>query len=512
MKRLGYAYFFGLLLLALSCEEKDPQPSNISSVRVSELEFVLPESNPGAKKMATVDWIHSLPSAFTLTFESEMDGQRYSLLLDPNRPEAAAPLELPFGSYLLSGQTLHSDISDFLPFSINESIQISQPSTSLSLKAQTDYGLFTLSENQVRSAATVVETGTNLPAQQGYYYLYAPNGEPVHLAISPKNGTVTFRTPWIPEQLTQENLQLVYEENERPDEFQTPGFSFRNKPNPIDSEGFPSRLSTVPLASLPAGQSENSGLAFFGGRLFSINDGGNQAAIYELSPRTGEVLRTILIRNAANNDWEDLAQSDTHLFIGDFGNNTGSRKDLNILQIAWEDILSSEEVTAEKFGFNYADQVDFTPRESHDFDCEAFFFAGAKLHLFTKNRANLRTKLYTLDLESSNQTATKIGEFDAMGLITAADYDRSLQRVALLGYRLEGLASTAFVWYWDEFQTGMTPADMRRLEIGSPLELGQTEGLVFGSSDELLISAEGFSAGPVRVDQNIRTLDLTGLF
>ena len=72
---------------------------------------------------------------------------------------------------------------------------------------------------------------------------------------------------------------------------------------------------------------ENSGLIRVGDFLYTFNDSGSGAVIYELDT-LGMVLRTIPISGATNVDWEAITANATHVFIGDVGNNNGNRHDL----------------------------------------------------------------------------------------------------------------------------------------------------------------------------------------
>lgn len=82
---------------------------------------------------------------------------------------------------------------------------------------------------------------------------------------------------------------------------------------------------------------ETSGLTFFNNQLWTHNDSGNNNELYLVNTETGNVLKTVKVSNAVNIDWESMAQSETHLFVGDFGNNSGARQDLNILKLKKED-------------------------------------------------------------------------------------------------------------------------------------------------------------------------------
>ena len=72
----------------------------------------------------------------------------------------------------------------------------------------------------------------------------------------------------------------------------------------------------------------------------AVNDGGNLPVVYFLTFE-GKIVHEVYLKNARNKDWEDLTigKNDT-LYIGDFGNNLGNRKDraiykLDLKRIHW---------------------------------------------------------------------------------------------------------------------------------------------------------------------------------
>ena len=84
------------------------------------------------------------------------------------------------------------------------------------------------------------------------------------------------------------------------------------------------------VGALPDTVSETSGLIFHNGKLITHNDSGGRPELYEIDTTSLEITRTVTIENIENIDWEDIAQDDTHIYIGDFGNNGGDRTDLKI--------------------------------------------------------------------------------------------------------------------------------------------------------------------------------------
>ncbi|WP_257984554.1 hypothetical protein [Psychroflexus sp. MES1-P1E] len=149
---------------------------------------------------------------------------------------------------------------------------------------------------------------------------------------------------------------------------------------------------------LPIILSESSGAIFFNDKLIIHNDSGNENNLYELDTISGLVTRTVTVTNATNVDWEDIAQDETSIYIGDIGNNSGDRTDLKIYTLNKSDYLSSTNVTAEIINFSYSDQIDFAPNPNNtEWDAEALIsFDVNSLILFTKNWVNGTTKAYSI--------------------------------------------------------------------------------------------------------------------
>ena len=93
---------------------------------------------------------------------------------------------------------------------------------------------------------------------------------------------------------------------------------------------------------LPAELSESSGIILYDSLLWSFNDNGGEAEIFGVHLTTGMISKTIEISNGKNKDWEDIAQNQDYIFIGDFGNNDGSRKDLRIYMIPKKSITNQK--------------------------------------------------------------------------------------------------------------------------------------------------------------------------
>ncbi|MDD4235404.1 MAG: hypothetical protein PHF99_05260 [Bacteroidales bacterium] len=183
---------------------------------------------------------------------------------------------------------------------------------------------------------------------------------------------------------------------------------------------------------------ETSGLLYCNSGFISHNDSGGKPELYVVDSTNGKIINTVLIEGAVNRDWEDIAEDDNYFYIGDFGNNSGSRTDLRIYQVKKpQDILLKTSLKLKNtFYFKFEDQTDFKKnfRET-PFDCEAFFVINNIAYIFSKNWHNQTTSLYKLPLDGNIETAKKISTLDADCLITSADFNENINTIACTGYK-----------------------------------------------------------------------------
>ena len=244
---------------------------------------------------------------------------------------------------------------------------------------------------------------------------------------------------------------------------------------------------------------ENSGIIFYNDHLFTINDGGNSNTIFELDT-FGILNREITVVNASNVDWEAISQNSQSIFVGDFGNNSGSRENLCIYEISKSEILdpSVNEVVATRRVFKYEDQVEFTwNSNAHNYDCESFICTEDSIYLFSKNWLDEQTKLYGLPVAwADTAVATVNASYDVDGLITDASIDLAGESLLLLGYKNNGANFySSFIWMlWDYNGTDFFSGNKRRIEIGTMLTLGQTEGIALKGSSSGFVSSEQISS------------------
>ncbi len=229
---------------------------------------------------------------------------------------------------------------------------------------------------------------------------------------------------------------------------------------------------------LPKEVNESSGLALdsTANTLWTHNDGGSIPALYQITP-TGKVMKSLPLKNTQNRDWEDLAKDTAgNLYIGDFGNNNNSRKDLMIYKVN-----PNHPDKIDRIQFSYADQSEFPPHpENRNFDCEAFFWYKHQLYLFSKNRGNRTVKMYVLPDTAGTYQAKIHSTVKLKSMVTAADVNPSGTQLALLTY------GKVFVFQIKD-STNLLSQPYQCIKIAR----SQAEGLTYINDTDFVISNEG---------------------
>ena len=114
-------------------------------------------------------------------------------------------------------------------------------------------------------------------------------------------------------------------------------------------------------AELPKEVSETSGLFFHNGRLWTHNDSGGKPILFALDTATFKVVQKVTLSNVKNKDWEDVCTDGETVYVGDFGNNKGSRKDLRVYTFPLSTIPAEGDtsIQADSIRFSFADQTNF---------------------------------------------------------------------------------------------------------------------------------------------------------
>lgn len=173
-------------------------------------------------------------------------------------------------------------------------------------------------------------------------------------------------------------------------------------------------FSQEKVGTLPGKLKEISGLVFVTDELMVAHNDGGHAPILYFIDKKGVVQHETLIKDAENQDWEDITfDGQDNIYIGDFGNNANKRSDLCIYVVSLKEALKADKVNSKKISFSYPDQTSFPPKEKDlHFDCEAMAFYQDSLYLFTKNRSEPwdgQSHVYSIDIQNKKQTANFLG-------------------------------------------------------------------------------------------------------
>lgn len=275
------------------------------------------------------------------------------------------------------------------------------------------------------------------------------------------------------------------------------------------------QLKTI---KLPDKLKEISGLVYDDGFFYGHNDSGGKAELYKINPTNGKIVQTIKITNAENKDWEEISFSQDFVFIGDFGNNLGSRKDLAIYYFPKKELAetgSEISVEAQKIEFSYPEQKQFNlGNKKTNFDCEAFFYYEGKLHLFTKEWTNLATTHYTLEVKPGVQKAQKIETFKTNYLVTGATIDinpiSNTHGFYLIGYTPDGFALISGFSLSKKEKEKLFDNKLNKfsLPLGFVTDVGQTEGIAIKQEKPNVIcfSNENFKYKSVQIEQSIQCI------
>jgi len=220
-----------------------------------------------------------------------------------------------------------------------------------------------------------------------------------------------------------------------------------------------------------------------------LEDSGNANEIYGLNNK-GKLEKTITIAQTENIDWEDITKdSKENLYIGDFGNNDNTRKDLAIYKIDKDSLNNSSVIPSYKISFAYPEQTEFPPKKTKLFyDVEAFVEYKNNFYLFTKNRSkgfDGTTFLYKVPNQAGFHQAKLLGQFKAEGdyqnaAITSASISPDGKKVILLSH--------SQVWFFENFRSdNFFLGKVKRVSLE---HFSQKEAIGFKDNTTLFIADE----------------------
>jgi len=177
------------------------------------------------------------------------------------------------------------------------------------------------------------------------------------------------------------------------------------------------------LGNFPSEIDECSGFTYINNHLFIINDGSGGEVLFKHDPLNTGVTESIELTSVVNRDWEAITHTDTDIIIASTGNNKGKNSFQKIYHI-------------DKFNYNFKHEVKFSyPGQTsnqalHNFDAESIFIRNGKYCIFTKNRADTNTDLYTSPVLEGNFVYHK--SLPVPARVTDAYYEEEKDIVLLL--------------------------------------------------------------------------------
>jgi hypothetical protein len=261
--------------------------------------------------------------------------------------------------------------------------------------------------------------------------------------------------------------------------------------------------------NLPKSIKESSGLIKIDGKLWTINDSGGKAKLYQIDEKNGHIVKAVTVKGAYNHDWEALTYDNNYVYIGDFGNNRGNRKDLKVYKIPRGDLQNKKTTQAQTIHFKYSDQKSFKSKSyKHNFDCEAMVAYHGKLYLFSKNWTDHKTRLYELSTSAGKHIAHYKDSFNVQGLITDATINKELDILLLSSY--SELLSVD-VWAFTNYnQENFFKGTSKKLTLNSLK--AQIEGITFVGNYKAYMSSEAFSKYIFSFDASLYKIDFSREF
>lgn len=176
--------------------------------------------------------------------------------------------------------------------------------------------------------------------------------------------------------------------------------------------------------------------------LYTINDSGNDPELFEVD-LSGKLLQAIDLEDFGvdNQDWESLAQDELYVYIGDFGNNMNTRKDLVIYKISKAQLRRGWGKAME-IHFKCAEQNAYPPNvRSRQYDFEGFYASTTDLVVWSKNRTepcNGFAREYHISKNPGNYTIQAKDSLYLQGSslfeqwVAGADYHQGKDLIALI--------------------------------------------------------------------------------
>ena len=243
------------------------------------------------------------------------------------------------------------------------------------------------------------------------------------------------------------------------------------------------------IGDLPKELKEVSGIAFSNNLMYCIADSGNKNEVIVLDD-SNTIIKKISLNTIENIDWEDLTfDKKGNLYIGDFGNNDNTRRDLAIYKINQQNLNENTVDVSYNVTFDYPEQTEFPLNKKNlKFDVEAFFEYNNDFYLFTKNRSkdfDGSCNIYKVPNKEGFHHAQLVNT-----ITTCSDYqDCAITSAALSPDGLKYvLLSHSKIWIFENYKAeDITNGKVREVKLN---HFSQKEAICFKDVTTLFIADE----------------------
>lgn len=285
------------------------------------------------------------------------------------------------------------------------------------------------------------------------------------------------------------------------------------------SNSFGAELGTVdfprlrPFSSVEMAKeaSSHSGLLYWQGLLWACND--NHSQNLHVINLTGSLHSEYGTGILMNIDWEELAEDDQYLYIGDFGNNAGGNRRMFVVYKIEKLSLLYRAPKVDEIHFEIPDYEPAKQPELNktNFDFEAMLVFGDSLYLFSKEWQAQQTTIYSIPKKAGQYQAFKQRQFATTGMITGACWSSDQRSVVLCGY---DMGMQPFLFLLENFKNAdFFGGTVKRINLDMPFH--QVEAICASNQEGVYYFTNQYlnlGGGSMVVPAQLHQIDLSALF
>ncbi len=227
------------------------------------------------------------------------------------------------------------------------------------------------------------------------------------------------------------------------------------------------------------------------GHFLTLNDSGNSSELFEIDHQGRILQRTKLA--VSNTDWEAMTQNQHQIWIGDIGNNSGSRNQTWLwqLQKPWQQPQVPRQIPLQRPDYPTSLPAPY----QHDLDAEALAYANGSVWLFSKSWFSGSTQVFQLATGQPLRQAAAIAGLT--GLVTDAAFSEAEQLFVLVGYANMRKNPLQFI-FSNNYQPFLALVDtdfqlIRQIPLQSS---GQVEAVCVDKQQQVWLTQEESKAQP----------------